>query len=134
MKDISLDHINMNVKNFSKSADFYFRIFGFEAVEGGVDAQGSPWCILKNGEHMLCIYEEPEAELPSEDAKFLRIYHFGIRVRDPEVWEAKVKNENLNLLYGGSIRYPHSTSWYIADPSGHEIEVSYWDKDNVTFK
>ena len=62
-----------------------------------------------------------------------RIFHFGIRVHDRADWEARVSREKIHVEYGGAYRYPHSTSWYVKDPTGHQIEVAYWDGDEVTF-
>lgn len=54
-----------------------------------------------------------------------RIFHFGLRIEDADEWREKVKSRNLKLYYGGEIEYPNWRSWYVHDPSGHEIEVSW---------
>jgi catechol-2,3-dioxygenase len=133
MKNISFDHINMTVSSFERSAQWYERILGFRIVEQGKDEEGKPWGVLKNGESMLCIYEEPTLRISNSDAGAHKIYHFGIRIRDLQEWENILQREKPKLLYGISIRYPHSTSWYVQDPNGHEIELSYWDRNEVFF-
>lgn len=136
MKNIVMDHVNLTVASFKESVEWYKNIFGFELVEEGLD-QGKPWGIVRNGNHMLCIYEEPEG-IPLDfnnpaHARFHQIYHFGLRIRDRAEWEKTLAQFKPKVLYGGAMRYPHSTSWYVKDPTGYEIEVSYWDNDELKF-
>jgi hypothetical protein len=37
------------------------------------------------------------------------------------------------LYFGGELRYPHSTNWYVHDPTGYSIEVVLWDEDQISF-
>lgn len=48
-------------------------------------------------------------------------------------WESIVRDHRLPTYYGSPLRYPHSTSWYVKDPSGYMIEVALWDEDRVEF-
>ncbi len=128
---IEIDHINMTVANLAASKDWYQRLFGFVEVESGVSDDG-PWSIIRNGSSMLCLYQHNLAAPDSNDGAH-RVYHFGLRVHDRAAWEALIAREKLKVMYGGAYRYPHSTSWYVIDPSGYEIEVSYWDNDQITF-
>ena len=78
--------------------------------------------------------ESPEkASASDEETSHHKIYHFGIRVSDLAAWEGKIKEHRLRLNYGGVIEYPHSRSWYVSDPSGHEIEVSYAEGRTLVF-
>ena len=132
---VSVDHISFNVRNFSESARWYQEVFGFEKVEEGMEKDG-PWGILRADDTMLCIYENPSLTDPRsgpEIEKLHHIYHFGMRVHDRAKWEATVKERNLRVHYGGPVRYPHSTSWYVKDPTGHMIEVAFWDGNQVSF-
>lgn len=132
---IALDHLNLTVNSFSESVDWYQRIFDFEKVEEGIDADG-PWGVLKNGEFMLCIYESPKRITLRDDPladRYHQIFHFGLRVADKKKWKNTVKEFSLRTYYGSPIRYPHSNSWYIKDPTGHMIEVSYWDNGKAQF-
>lgn len=129
-----LDHLNLTVRNFAESADWYRRVFGFEIVERGI-RQGTPWGILRAGEALLCIYENPnriffDAE-ELERRKFHGVNHFSLRINDETAWLVTVDKEKLELGYGGPVRYGHSTSWYVTDPTGYEIEVVRWDTDVV---
>ncbi len=134
--NIRLDHINLTVKNLDESLTWYQKIFGFEKVEEGT-SEGEPWAIIRKGDTMLALYQEQKRKkVPESDPvldQFHRIYHFGLQVDSKEAWEESVATNKVNVTYGGAIRYPHSYSWYVEDPNGHEIEVSYWDQNKVVF-
>ncbi|MHC4223605.1 MAG: VOC family protein [Planctomycetota bacterium] len=136
MKVKQLDHLNLSVQSFSETADWYGRVFGFEVVEDEVD-QGMRWGVIRSGDAMLCIYEHPELEFADPDAirdKGLHgIKHFGLRITDRESWEETVKREGIELNYGGPVRWPHSTAWYVTDPTGYLIEAALWDDDEARF-
>lgn len=125
-----LDHLNLNVRNLADSERFYASLFGFRRVEAGT-ADGGPWAILRAGEAMLCLYETPSlARLAAEP----RLNHFALRLAEAEPFLAAVARERVPFDYGdGEIRYPHSRSWYVRDPSGHQIEAVVWDEDTVRF-
>lgn len=59
--------------------------------------------------------------------------HFGLRITDADEWLETVDREGLEVLYGGEVAWPHSTSWYLTDPTGYEIEVALWDRDRIAF-
>ncbi len=131
MLKASLDHINMSVKDLNQSVEWYNKIFDFKKVEEGVSSDG-PWAILKSENSMLCLYQEASSKLNQNEAN-LRIYHFGLKISDKDLWNKKIIDYKVKILYGGEVRYPHSVSWYLIDPSGYEIEVSYWDQDEICF-
>jgi catechol 2,3-dioxygenase-like lactoylglutathione lyase family enzyme len=132
MRVQQLDHLNMTVRDLEESAGWYGRVFGFERVEEGRTADG-PWAILRSGDALLCIYEHAELGAPDEDAPSHHINHFGLRIDDREDWERTVEREGVEVAYGGAIRWPHSTAWYVTDPNGYEIEVALWDQNRVAF-
>jgi lactoylglutathione lyase len=131
-----LDHINMTVDDVEQSADWYRRVFGFERVEGGL-YDGEPWAILKSGDALLCIYQAKGRAVPDdgvlERAGHHGMAHFGLRITDKNKFEDIIRNENVKVSYGGAYRYPNSTSFYVVDPTGYEIEVACWDDDKVRF-
>ena len=128
----SLDHLNLTVRDLAETADWYRRVFGFAEVERGV-YQGAPWAILRSGDALLCVYEAPKAGDPGAETGHHRVSHFGLRITDRASWEATVAREGVAVQYGGAVRWPRSTSWYVADPTGYEIEVALWDGDAVAF-
>jgi catechol 2,3-dioxygenase-like lactoylglutathione lyase family enzyme len=131
-----LDHLNLSVKDFDETKSWYARVFGFETVEECVQ-DGKRWGNQQAGEALLCVYEDPARAFLDGDqleAKELHgVNHFSLRIRDREEWEQTIRRENVPVQYGGAYRYPHSTSWYVNDPTGYEIEVVLWDNDQVRF-
>lgn len=131
-----LDHLNLSVTDLEESERWYRRIFGFEVQERGM-YRGRPWSIIKSGEAMLCLYEHPDftfvdsAEL--HERKEHALSHFSLRIEDPEAFAALLEREQVPVSYGGAVDWPHSTSWYVNDPTGWEIEVSAWDADTIRF-
>ena len=128
-----LDHLNLTVKNVDESKMWYHNLFDFNEVESGIRG-GVRWSILRSGDAMLCMYEHPELPNPDEsDGQSHKIYHFGLRITARKEFEERVSKYKVPLEYGGAIRYPHSWSWYVADPTGYEIEVALWDENTVKF-
>jgi len=124
------DHLNLSVAHLAESELWYKNHFAFEKVESGTYGS-SPWSILRNEQSMIALYEEKELRRaddsndknPQHKAQH-RIYHFGIQVSDKVEWLLKLKTFKTQVTH--QTEYPHSTSWYVLDPSGHEIEVSHW--------
>ena len=128
-----LDHLNMSVARLDESLDWYGRVFGFEKVEGGV-WNGSRWAIVRSGDALLCLYEHHERRMCDPNAdRHHGPAHFGLRVVDRGAWEATLARERVPVGYGGAVRWSHSTSWYVTDPTGYEIEVACWDDDRIAF-
>ena len=132
-----LDHLNLTVANFAATVDWYRRVFGFAVVEEAVDERGVRWGVIQADQALLCIYEHPDLRLEDCEAKRRKgrhaVCHLGLRIDDRAAWEAIVEREGLEILYGGEVRWPHSTAWYVRDPTGWEIEVVLWDEDRVRF-
>ncbi len=128
-----IDHLNLTVRDFGESADWYRRVFGFEVVEDKRDASGARWGVLRCGDALLCIYEHPELRMEDEPEGIHRVNHFGLRISDRAAWEATMGREGVVAGYGGAVRWPHSTAWYVTDPTGWEIEVALWDGNRVAF-
>ena len=136
MRIQQLDHLNMTVTNLDESLKWYGNVFGFELVECG-NRNGVAWAIIRSGDGMLCLYEHPNRRAPRrflvDDSQEHVIYHYGFRITDREAWLAKLEEFGLELYFGGEARYPHSTSWYVQDPTGYIIEVVLWDEDRISF-
>ncbi|HAG91298.1 MAG TPA: hypothetical protein DCL41_05470 [Bdellovibrionales bacterium] len=132
---VKLDHVNLTVENLKSSIDWYNKIFGFELVEKGISAAGKSWGIVANNDSMICMteYKDRSRADHHDQDKVHQIFHFGIRISDLDLWQKIVKAYELRLYYGGVVRYPDSQSWYVHDPDGHEIEVSYSDQKPLVF-
>lgn len=130
-----LDHLNLTVEDLEASLDWYQRVFGFTVVERGQRGD-APWAIIRAGEALLAMYEAGAHDEPSHYTAPVvqhRINHFALRIVDEAAWEATVEREGIALRYGGAVRWPHSTAWYLKDPNGYEIEVARWRHDVIAF-
>lgn len=133
-----LDHLNLSVNDLAETEDFYARVFGFEVVERAICDDGTPMSILRAGDAMLCAYEHADWEfVANTDRRTRRLHginHFALRITDRAAFEATIKREKVELNWGGAaIEYPHSTSFYVQDPTGYGIEVVLWNEDTVAF-
>ena len=124
------DHLNLTVRDFGESVGWYGRVFRFALVEEGV-REGVRWGVLRSGSGrgsaMLCIYERPDyltadPESPRPERRHA-IRHFGLRIDDEPSWRETLRREGLDHE---ETRWPRSTSWYVNDPTGYEIEVAHW--------
>jgi lactoylglutathione lyase len=134
MKQIKFfDHLNMTVRNLDESLDWYARVFGFEWVESG-ERKGVRWAIVRSGEAMLCLYEHPNRTYEcAYDGPLHGIRHFAIRIGDKDEWEGVIEREQIQVQFDSAVDYPHSTSWYVVDPTGYQIEVVHWNADEIRF-
>lgn len=129
---VHLDHVSMSVTDLEKSTKWYSDVFGFEKVESGVYPDGIPWAIVAYNDSMIAMSELPQWTAPRSVTGTHRIYHFGLRVNNAEEWIAKIKRFNVKVDHEAA--YPRSHSWYVIDPSGYQIEVSYAGGEPLKFK
>jgi len=131
---IKLDHINLTVSSLEESITWYKNVFGFQLVEQGTSPYNRRWAIVSFDDSMICMTEFKDRKNADIDDnnQLHKLYHFGIRVSDEETWRNKIKAQNLKFSYG-EFKYPSSTSWYVLDPNGHEIEVSYTKDEYLKF-
>ncbi len=131
-----LDHLNLTVTDLDESIAWYHRVFAFEPVEEGQQGQ-TRWAIIRSGEALLALYEHPGRHVADDDeARVGRIHqlnHFGLRITDRAAWERTAADNALTWSYPSPVAWPHSTAWYVLDPSGHEIEVALWEEDRIAF-
>ena len=120
LKATSMDHVNMNVKNLTQSVDFYKNLFGFEIRKDDnspnkLDVSSK---IIGNNSIKLCLHEDPPISVGGG------IAHFGFHIASFDQIMNKCKELNVEVLYGGPIKFEKSRSVYIKDPSGYDIELS----------
>ena len=132
-----LDHLNLTVNNLAESVAWYARVLGFELVEQGVKPDYGPWGIIRSGDAMLCLYQRanraPSDTRAYEESDVHRINHVGFRITDRQAWEQVITQENLEILDDGGVEWPHSSAWYLNDPTGYCIEVSLWHDETIRF-
>lgn len=114
LKAISIDHINMTVKNLEESVKFYRDLFGFEVLKNQPDWNSK---IIGNENIKLCLYED--ASLVQGEG----LNHFGFYIENFSEIEDKCSLLNIQMPYG-LVEWGNSHSIYIVDPNGYEIELS----------
>lgn len=112
---LSIDHINMTVKNLAESVAFYTKLFGFTVREDQSEHHSK---IIGNDTIKLCMYEDQSMEKGSG------LNHFGFHVENFKDIIEKCKTLGIDVLYGGEVPWKKSHSVYIKDPSGYVIELS----------
>lgn len=120
----TIDHMNIRVKNFDISKEFYQKVFGFEVKEEGVSTKsGAPYAIIGISDKLLLALCESNGELIET-----RLNHFGINVVDFDKSLEVIKELNVPTGdYGNAenvVEYPKSRSIYLLDPDNNEIELS----------
>jgi catechol 2,3-dioxygenase len=131
-----VDHLNLTVRNLEQSLTFYRELFGFRVVERGRRDDDVPWAIARSGEAMLCLYEFPELPTgPSFPERPVQqgMSHFALRISNGPDFLALLGQRGIPLLFDGPVQWPHSTSLYIVDPTGHHVEVVCWNDDTIAF-
>ena len=128
-----IDHLNLQVDDLAQTQEWYGRVFGFKIVEEGLQ-RGKPWCVLQSEAALLCLYQRGEQpRKPSEESRGDGMNHFAFKLWDADQWRHVLAREKIPVNYGGPIEWPHSTSWYVNDPSGYEIEVVHWHGGHAAF-
>ena len=120
LRATSMDHVNMNVKDLEQTVEFYRNLFGFEIrkEDNSPNKLDAPSKIIGNDSIKLCLYEVPNMS-PSGG-----IAHFGFHISNFDQIIQKCKELNVEILYGGPVEFEKSTSIYIKDPNGYDIELS----------
>ncbi|AJW71494.1 VOC family protein [Nitrosopumilus adriaticus] len=120
LQAISLDHVNMSVKDLEKTVEFYKKLFGFEIRkdDNSPNKLDVPSKIIGNDSIKLCLYEDPQMS-PAGG-----IAHFGFHVANFDDIMNKCKELDVEVLYDGPVEFEKSMSVYIKDPSGYDIELS----------
>jgi len=115
LKAISMDHVNMTVKNLEESVEFYKKLFGFEVKKEQTEYKSK---IIGNDNIKLCLYEDPEMKPEGG------IAHFGFHVENFDEIMETCKLLGVKVFYDGPVQFEKSRSIYIEDPSGYDIELS----------
>lgn len=112
-----IDHLNLEVIDLEKTLKFYNDLFGFEVLKEQPEDNSK---IIGNEKVKLCLYER-ESFKGYENNGF---YHFGLHVNNFKDIEKKCEELGVEIHYSGSIKWEKSSSYYITDPNGYDIELS----------
>ncbi|MBS1774741.1 MAG: VOC family protein [Bacteroidetes bacterium] len=115
LKATIIDHINIDVRNFEETQEFYKTLFDFDLL---ADQPNRGCRIIGNNNIKICIYEVPTMEIGPG------VNHIGFHIDNFDVIEIKCKELNIPFLYDGIKVWEKSRSFYVEDPNGYEIELS----------
>jgi lactoylglutathione lyase len=116
------DHINMNIKNFNETIEFYRDHLGFQVLEEGKSGMGNEYKIIGvPGKLYLAIYESKDPVATSDKGY---VNHLGIHIKNFDIALDYIKKNNIQYEYGGHVDYGEARSIYIVDPNGYEVELS----------
>jgi len=112
-----IDHLNLEVINLKETVSFYKEVFGFEVKKEQPDEDSQ---IIGNDKVKLCLYENKNMQQYVKRG----FAHFGLHIQNFEDVIKKCEDMGLEIYYGGQLDWENSSSIYIQDPNGYEIELS----------
>ena len=118
MASLNINHIHIGTMDLKKSVDFYSSIFGFKKK-----FDHDPGIFLDNEAGFL-IAIDPVDEIP----KFPSWFHIGFCLdSESEVQKIyqKVKQSDIEIAREMMTEKDQFTSFFIYDPDGYKIEVSW---------
>ena len=112
-----IDHLNLEVIDLEKTVNFYSELLGFEVKKEQPEEKSK---IIGNDKVKLCLYENKNMQ------KYVKkgFAHFGLHINNFDNIIKKCEVMNLKIYYGGQLEWEKSSSIYIQDPNGYEIELS----------
>ena len=117
LKVNGIDHLNMDVKNLDETVEFYKNLFGFKVIKEQPEQDSK---IIGNAKVKLCLYEDPDLN----EYKKNGFNHFGFHIDNFDEIIQKCTELGVETFYGGPIKWEKSSSIYIKDPNGYEIELA----------
>ena len=114
---VGIDHLNLDVKNLDQTVEFYKKLFGFNVLKEQPEENSK---IIGNEHVKLCLYQKNEFDHFEKNG----FNHFGFHIKNFEDVIKKCTEHDIELYYGGTIEWERSSSIYIKDPNGYEIELA----------
>jgi len=117
LKISGIDHVNMEVINLEESVKFNNNLFGLELLKEQLDDISK---IIGNEKVKLCLYETPGFQ----GCEVKGFHHFGFHIENSEEVVQKCTDMGVEIFYSGPIKWEKSSSIYIKDPNGYDIEIA----------
>jgi lactoylglutathione lyase len=112
-----IDHLNIEVINLNETLEFYNQLFGFTVLKEQPEENSK---IIGNEKVKLCLYEIDDFKGYTKKG----FHHFGLHIENFEGIMQKCADMGIEIFYGGPLKWEKSTSIYIKDPNGYEIELT----------
>lgn len=117
LKVNGMDHLNLEVINLDETVTFYKQLFGFKVLKEQPEENSK---IIGNNSVKLCLYETGNFQGYTKNG----FHHFGLHIENFEDVMDKCNDMGIEIFYGGPLKWEKSTSIYIKDPNGYEIELT----------
>jgi len=112
-----IDHLNLDVKSLEQTIEFYSKLFGFTILKEQPEENSK----IIGTEHVkLCLYQKDEFDQFKKNG----FNHFGLHINNFGDVMQKCTELGIEVYYGGPIEWESSSSIYIKDPNGYEIELA----------
>ena len=127
-----LGPVRLQVRNVSRSIDYYQRVIGLRQVAPPDHAGAAALAAEGEEEPLIWLHERADAR-PVPPGGRLGLYHFAILVPDRAALGRFLRHLGGLGEYAGSADHAVSESLYLSDPDGLGIEV-YADRPRSTWK
>jgi len=112
-----IDHLNIEVINLNETVEFYNQLFDFAVIKEQPEENSK---IIGNEHVKLCLYETEAFHGYTKKG----FHHFGLHIENFDDVMQKCTEMGIEIFYGGPLKWEKSSSIYIKDPNGYEIELA----------
>ncbi len=117
LKVKGIDHLNLDVRDLDETVKFYGELFGFRVVKDQPEENSK---IIGNENVKLCLYQIDGFDHYEKSG----FNHFGFHIENFDDIIQKCTEMGVEIFYGGPLKWEKSSSVYIKDPNGYEIELA----------
>ena len=123
---LTTGHVGLNVRQLSRSLEFYIRTFGFD-VAGQSEAEGQRFAFLaREGQLVLTLWEQATRGF---DKSAAGLHHLAFQVESREEIESlreRLRADGVTLIHDELVAHRQgadSGGLYFEDPDGTRLEV-----------
>lgn len=126
-----LDHVAINVKDMSASANWYEKVLGLKKYQ--LKKWGAYPIFMLSGKAGIALFPtNSNTEKEEIDPKIIRIDHFAFNVTNQNFEKAKKRYKDLGLTFEVKDHY-YFHSIYTNDLDGHTVELTTLMVDEDSF-
>lgn len=121
---VAIDHYAINVKDLTRSVDFYQKVFSLNEIKNGTELSHIRWFRLGNTQELHII------EVDHLEKKIPKGVHLALAVSDFDRFREKIQDLHINYSdwpgtpQGISTRPDNIRQLYFQDPDGYWVEVN----------
>lgn len=121
-----IDHVGLNIRDLSTSAEFYSRVFGF----GIIHKWTTTW-MVGNETIRLGLFQRPSATPVCNMDNSIAITHVAFRTDAASFVAAQDELRKLGIAFDPPEDTGIAFSIFILDPDGHQLEITTYDRDEI---